>query len=127
MLSPYKHAFAAVGALVLIGLVGAPAAGVGPWGDPSPQPPPGTVATHIGPIAPVPTQPPAGAKAVQVTKVAPVPQQPVNAHPTKTGPPVGLRHNKGDEGKKNLAPTKDRGVKNLPVRRDLGDHQGGRH
>jgi hypothetical protein len=94
--------------VLLASFAAAPAIGASVSNDHGVQPS-GTVDADIGPLAPVPAQPPADAPAIKVTKVAPVPQQPANLHPE----PAGASTTVVDKS--------DKGRKNLPVRKDLGD------
>ena len=108
-----KHGFAAA-AVVVAMFVAAPA--IGDSADPGKQPPPGTVDRSTD-AAPVPAQPAPGT-VDRTTNAARVPAQPVNRNPQKPTKVAKVRDN--DRGVKNLRPTKDRGKRNLPVKRDLG-------
>ena len=61
---------------------------------------------------------PAGSKVKAGTTTFRLGKQPVNRNPQKPTKAAKVRDN--DRGVKNLRPTKDRGKKNLPVKRDLG-------
>ena len=109
----------AAGAAVLGMLVAAPAiAGVGQASDPGRQPPPGASVEKKSDFR-LGSQPKAGVRVKAGTTDFRLGRQPVNRNPQKPTKVAKVRDN--DRGVQNLRPTKDRGKKNLPVSRDLGD------